>query len=67
MIRCAVNEDHHLLVTGSVEGHVEAWDPRARNRVGILDVARNCITSKGRLVDHFLGNILFNIIKKTIC
>lgn len=40
-------------MTGTIEGRVEAWDPRARNRVGILDVARNCITSKGRFVNHF--------------
>lgn len=36
---CRVNPAHGLLVCGTQEGHVEAWDPRARERVGRLDCA----------------------------
>ncbi|KAJ4433879.1 hypothetical protein ANN_16192, partial [Periplaneta americana] len=37
--RCAINPVHQLLVFGTQEGKVEAWDPRARSRVGTLDCA----------------------------
>lgn len=37
--RCEVNPEHHLFCVGTHEGTVEAWDPRDKNRVGILDVA----------------------------
>ncbi|XP_063080309.1 nucleolar protein 10, partial [Engraulis encrasicolus] len=36
---CDINPIHHLFATGTIEGKVECWDPRARNRVGILDCA----------------------------
>lgn len=34
-----VNPEHHLLCLGTQEGTVEAWDPRDRQRVGVLDIA----------------------------
>ena len=34
-----VNPEHHLIVVGSVEGTVEAWDPREKRKCGSLDVA----------------------------
>lgn len=37
--RSAINPEHHLLCIGTNEGTVEAWDPRDKTRVGILDVA----------------------------
>lgn len=37
--RSAINPEHHLLCVGTQEGTVEAWDPRDRTRVGVLDVA----------------------------
>lgn len=36
---CAINPVHQLFVCGTQEGKVEAWDPRTRNRVGMLDCA----------------------------
>ena len=33
-----------LVLLGGVDGKVEAWDPRQRNRVGLLDVAMSCVT-----------------------
>uniref|UniRef100_A0A671UA75 Nucleolar protein 10 n=1 Tax=Sparus aurata TaxID=8175 RepID=A0A671UA75_SPAAU len=36
---CDINPIHHLFATGTSEGRVECWDPRVRNRVGILDCA----------------------------
>lgn len=38
---CEINADHHLICFGTQEGTVEAWDPRDKNRVGVLDVAIN--------------------------
>lgn len=38
---CEINPDHHLICFGTQEGTIEAWDPRDKNRVGILDVAMN--------------------------
>ncbi|XP_029159184.1 nucleolar protein 10 [Nylanderia fulva] len=42
--KCEINPLHHLLIVGTQEGKVEAWDPRVRNRVGVLDCALHCIT-----------------------
>lgn len=36
-----VNPEHHLLCVGTTEGTVEAWDPRDKTRVGILDVGKS--------------------------
>ncbi|XP_017097236.2 nucleolar protein 10 [Drosophila bipectinata] len=36
---CEVNPEHHLLVAGTKEGTVEAWDPRTKQRCSTLDVA----------------------------
>jgi len=42
--KCEINPLHHLLLVGTEDGKVEAWDPRSRNCVGILDCALQCIT-----------------------
>lgn len=42
-----VNPEHHLICVGTHEGTVEAWDPRVKERVGILDVALK-INSNGK-------------------
>lgn len=34
---CELNPVHHLLACGTVMGHVECFDTRVRNRVGVLD------------------------------
>ncbi|KAM8952569.1 nucleolar protein 10 [Pelodytes ibericus] len=41
---CDLNSAHHLFAAGTVEGKVECWDPRTRNRVGVLDCALSSVT-----------------------
>ncbi|XP_042357229.1 nucleolar protein 10 [Plectropomus leopardus] len=41
---CDINPVHHLFATGTSEGRVECWDPRVRNRVGMLDCALSSVT-----------------------
>ncbi|EFN87882.1 nucleolar protein 10 [Harpegnathos saltator] len=41
--KCDINPSHHLLAVGTQEGKVEAWDPRMKKKVGILDCALHCI------------------------
>ncbi|XP_071403082.1 nucleolar protein 10 isoform X1 [Centroberyx affinis] len=41
---CDINPVHHLFATGTTEGKVECWDPRVRNRVGMLDCALSSVT-----------------------
>nr|CAD7258459.1 unnamed protein product [Timema shepardi] len=41
---CAINPLHNLLVCGTKEGKLEAWDPRARDRIGTLDCALHCVS-----------------------
>nr|CAB3264392.1 nucleolar protein 10 [Phallusia mammillata] len=36
---CVINPDHHLVVVGGSDGHVECWDPRSRCRAGIMQTA----------------------------
>uniref|UniRef100_A0A8C6XRS1 Nucleolar protein 10 n=1 Tax=Naja naja TaxID=35670 RepID=A0A8C6XRS1_NAJNA len=42
---CDINPVHGLFATGTIEGKVECWDPRVRNRVGVLDCALNSVTA----------------------
>ncbi|KYQ46949.1 Nucleolar protein 10 [Trachymyrmex zeteki] len=42
--KCEINPLHHLLTVGTQEGKIEAWDPRVRNKVGVLDCVLHCIT-----------------------
>ncbi|XP_072107328.1 nucleolar protein 10 [Mobula birostris] len=42
---CDINPAHYLFATGSTEGKVECWDPRTRNRVGMLDCALSSVTA----------------------
>ncbi|XP_014206073.1 nucleolar protein 10 [Copidosoma floridanum] len=41
--KCTINPVHSLLFVGTNEGKVEAWDPRVKNKVGILDCGFSCI------------------------
>ena len=37
LTKIIVNEEHHLVMAGGTNGHVECWDPRSKFRVGVLD------------------------------
>lgn len=41
---CDINPVHHLFAAGTLEGRVECWDPRVRNRVAVLDCALSSVT-----------------------
>lgn len=41
--RCEINPVHNLLICGTEEGKVEAWDPRSKEMVASLDCAFSCI------------------------
>lgn len=41
--KCALNVVHDLLICGTQEGKVEAWDPRSKSLVRTLDCAFNVI------------------------
>lgn len=41
--KIAINPIHQLIVCGTQEGRVEAWDPRSKTMVGSLDCAFSCI------------------------
>ncbi|KAG7212660.1 hypothetical protein KM043_012941 [Ampulex compressa] len=47
--KCEINPLHHLLVVGTQEGKLEAWDPRVRNKVGTLDCALHCVAQDDKL------------------
>lgn len=47
--KCDINPAHHLLVVGNQDGKVEAWDPRARSKVGSLDCALYCVGQDNKL------------------
>ncbi|KAM5263359.1 nucleolar protein 10 isoform 3-T3 [Ctenodactylus gundi] len=46
---CDINLVHGLFATGTIEGRVECWDPRTRNRVGLLDCALNSVTADSEI------------------
>jgi len=41
---CKINPYHQLIVCGSADGRVEAWDYRDRSRVGVLDCALDTLS-----------------------
>ncbi|XP_055905930.1 nucleolar protein 10 [Eupeodes corollae] len=43
---CEINPEHHLLMVGTKEGTVEAWDPRDRRKCATVDVAMKFPTAK---------------------
>ncbi|XP_063972558.1 nucleolar protein 10 [Diachasmimorpha longicaudata] len=47
--KCSINSVHNLLAVGTQEGKVEAWDPRTKERVGMLDCGFHCVTQDTRL------------------
>ncbi|XP_047370643.1 nucleolar protein 10 isoform X2 [Vespa velutina] len=47
--KCEINPLHHLLVVGTQDGKIEAWDPRTKNRVGVLDCALHYVLQNDRL------------------
>lgn len=34
-----------MLISGTKEGKIEAWDPRAHTSIGVLDCALNSVTN----------------------
>ncbi|CAL7942770.1 unnamed protein product [Xylocopa violacea] len=46
--KCEINPVHHLVVVGTEEGKIEAWDPRVRNKVGTLDCALHCVGQENK-------------------
>lgn len=41
--KCSINPVHHLVLCGTQDGKVEAWDPRTKSLVGSLDCAFHCL------------------------
>lgn len=41
---CRVNNHHNLVCLGTQEGRIEAFDPRSRSRVGVLECALSSVT-----------------------
>lgn len=35
---CEINKEHQMLTVGTVDGKVVAFDPRAKSKIGVLDV-----------------------------
>ncbi|EKX53283.1 hypothetical protein GUITHDRAFT_64390, partial [Guillardia theta CCMP2712] len=52
-INCVDRSDvHGLLAFGTESGTVECWDPRARSRVGVCDVAAKVAERRGSVVQR---------------
>ena len=58
---CKVNPEHQLMVCGSNEGRIEAWDPRSRQRAATLDSAFSLIQGK----IFWLINLLLLFFRQT--
>uniref|UniRef100_A0A3Q1ENJ8 Nucleolar protein 10 n=1 Tax=Acanthochromis polyacanthus TaxID=80966 RepID=A0A3Q1ENJ8_9TELE len=54
---CDINPVHHLFATGTSEGRVECWDPRVRNRVGLLDCALSSLSLPSISALKFNGSL----------
>ncbi|KAK8740326.1 hypothetical protein OTU49_002854 [Cherax quadricarinatus] len=47
--KCVFNNVHYLFTCGTEDGRIEAWDPRSRHRVGVLDCAMHMATENIQL------------------
>ncbi|XP_076651858.1 nucleolar protein 10-like [Halictus rubicundus] len=47
--KCEINPVHQLIVVGTQDGKVEAWDPRTKSKVGTLDCALHCVGQDNKL------------------
>ncbi|XP_022914298.2 nucleolar protein 10 [Onthophagus taurus] len=47
--RCEINPVHHLLICGTQEGRIEAWDTRSKSLVGNFDCALNFVNDLNQL------------------
>ncbi|XP_076683984.1 nucleolar protein 10 lethal (2) 34Fd [Andrena cerasifolii] len=47
--KCEINPTHHLLVVGTEDGKIQAWDPRTKSKAGSLDCALHCVGESNRL------------------
>lgn len=57
---CGINPVHYLLVCGTKEGKIEAWDPRSRSRVGILDCALDVVAENKLEAFPSVTHVSFN-------
>lgn len=48
--KLAVNPIHNMLLVGTKEGKIEAWDPRTRVSIGVMDCALNSIDNNTNIV-----------------
>ncbi|XP_050529518.1 nucleolar protein 10 [Daktulosphaira vitifoliae] len=48
--KLAINPVHNMLITGTKEGKIEAWDSRAHTSIGVLDCALNSVTNDTNIV-----------------
>lgn len=46
--RCEINNVHNLIICGTQEGTIEAWDPRTKSSVGTLDCAFSCLVDNNK-------------------
>ena len=46
LTKITLNKEHHLVMTGSVNGLVECWDPRSKSRAGILDCSLGLVNHR---------------------
>lgn len=62
---CVINDEHGLVIVGTQEGRLEAWDPRTRTCQATLDCAMHCtdIDDKYELYKAFLLYYYKNKIK----
>lgn len=51
--KIAMNPVHDLIIVGTKEGRIEAWDPRARDRVSSLDCSMSCMTDNSIEIEEF--------------
>ncbi|XP_078042598.1 nucleolar protein 10 lethal (2) 34Fd [Augochlora pura] len=47
--KCEINPVHQLIVVGTQEGLIEAWDPRTKRKVASLDCALYCLEQDNSL------------------
>ncbi|XP_071546985.1 nucleolar protein 10 [Panulirus ornatus] len=47
--KCTFNKVHYMFTCGTEDGRVEAWDPRSKHRVGVLDCAMHMATENIQL------------------
>lgn len=60
--RCEFNSHHSLFLCGTVDGRIEAWDPRYVNKAATLDCVAYALAQDAEMCGSLCSTLSFSAI-----